>query len=171
MMWIIVVFAAVISYCIFYNVRLKQYNQSGLREEEDSELKNQIKDLLVWAGVDLRDKIFVNGHFTKQTTLVMNKTTYYSYILLFDKNSGPIDVYSYLPDEKKIQLVGSFSEDQITAKPYASVGTNYLFHDRDGKELFTVQTLAEDLPGSSEYQISYGQREEYQALRGRLGLS
>lgn len=171
MMWIIVIFSAVIGYCVFYNIRLKQYNQSGLRAEEDNDLKNQIKDLLHWAGVDLTDRIFVNGHFTKQTSLVLNKTTYYSYILLFNKESGPIEVYSYLPEDKMIELVGSFFVDQITPKPYSSVGTNYLFHDEDGKHLFTVQTLAEDLPGSSEYQISYGQQEEYQALRNRFNLS
>lgn len=171
MMWIIVIFSAVIAYCVFYNIRLKQYNQSGLRAEEDNDLKNQLKDLLHLAGIDPTNKVFVNGHFIEQSSLVLTKTTYYSYILLFDKESGPIEVYSYLPDDKKIELVGSYPVDQITPKPYSSVGTNYLFHDKEGKHLFTVQTLAEVLPGSSEYQISYGQKEEYQALRSRFHLT
>lgn len=111
MMWIIVIFAAVIAYCVFYNIRLKQYNQSGLRAEEDNDLKSQLKNLLHWAGVDLTNKVFVNGHFIEQSSLVLTKTTYYSYLLLFDKESGPIEVYSYLPDDKKIELVGSYFVD------------------------------------------------------------
>lgn len=160
-----------IGYCVFYNIRLKQYNESGLRAEEDLELKNQLRALLLEKGIDLSNKIFVNGHFTKEKVMLVRMTTFYSYVLVFHPDSGLITVYNYLPDESELQFVGDFALEQITAKPYASVGTNYLFHDQEGKHLFTVQTLAEDLPGSSEYQLSYGQREEYEALRKRLGLT
>lgn len=160
-----------IGYCVFYNIRLKQYKESGLRAEEDLELKNQLRALLLEKGVDLSNKIFVNGHFTKEKVMLIRTTTFYSYVLVFHPQSGPITVYSYLPDESELRFVGDFAQEQIKAKPYASVGINYLFHDDAGKHIFTVQTLAEDLPGSSEYQLSYGQREEYEALRKRLGLT
>jgi hypothetical protein len=171
MWWFLLIIVFVAGYTIYYKVSMKKYQESGLMEEHNSQLKEEIRKLLELESSNLSDKLFVNGHFTRQTSFLLNKTTYYSYVLVFDVNNSPIIVYSYLPEEKDIQLVGEYPLSQIKAIPYGSVGTNYLFHDETGKQLFSVQTVADVLPSASEYQLNYSQPKEYQALRSRFGLT
>jgi hypothetical protein len=171
MWWFLLVIVLIVGYIIYYKVSMMKYQESGLMEEHNSELKEEIRKLLELESIDVSDRLFVNGHFTRQTSFLLNKTTFYSYVLVFDVYNSPILVYSYLPEEKDIQFIGEYPLSQVKAIPYGSVGTNYLFHDETGKQLFSVQTVADALPSASEYQLNYSQPKEYQALRSRFGLT
>jgi hypothetical protein len=172
--WIVpIVLVAVCIYAFYSHKATKSYfeDATGEKAEKDLQLQKIIKGMVQEFDPNLQNKIMVNGHYSKRVELGIKITTYYSYALVLDPKSNKIDVYSYHPETKKMSAHGSFPKDCVEAiDVHSGVHTNYIFKDEKGKQLFAVNTKAEDYAADGEYSINFSQLEEYNQFRSYFGL-
>jgi hypothetical protein len=172
--WIVpILFVGVCVYAFYSHKASKRYfeDASGEKAEKDLQLQNMIKEMVQKFDPDVQNKIMVNGHYSKRVELGIKLTTYYSYALVLDPKSNSIDVYSYHPETKKMAAQGSFPKECVEAIDiHSGMHTNYIFKDEKGKQLFAVNTKAEDYAGEGEYSINFSQIEEYNKFRSYFGL-
>ncbi|EPH77722.1 hypothetical protein D929_00047 [Enterococcus faecalis 02-MB-P-10] len=160
MVWVIIAIGFVVGYSLYYQYHFKKYKESGLKEEHTEILKEELKKKITDSGIDLKGKIVLNGHFTKQVSHLWQTTTYYSYLIIFSEDQRNIELYGYIPDGEEILHLGSFFPQQISIHNKSDVLFNFIFHDENMKQVYSVQVLKEILPQESELQIQYPQTEE-----------
>lgn len=171
-MYLIIVAVIVTLFCIFYAKKSKTYfaDENGEKKEEDKKLKEIVEGIIRPTQYNLDNKIFVNGHFIKQTRAVVKVTTYTSYVILYDRETDEIELINYKNTGEAVSL-GKFSKDLVEAVDQHEVQTNYLFRDNSGKILHSVQTKGIEFTYENDYEIRYSQLKEYSELRGKFGFA
>lgn len=166
---IIIIFVPIA--CFFLYQRNKAYHQdySGEKQKEDNRLKEVVSGIVQIAQKDLDNKLFVNGHYTKQVTLIKKKTTYYSYVILFDKSTEEIELISYNPKSGEAASLGFYTKNQIEAVDIEGINTNYLFKEAN-KIRYRVQTQGVDITYENDYGIHYSQVDDCNQLRAQFNL-
>lgn len=168
MWWIALIPIVVIGFTLLNRFQTKRYEESGLKNQQSDQLKKEIIQRLIDAGIDMTDNIVINGHFTISVSHVWKSTSYYSFLIVFTEHGKEVSLYNYIPDEPDITLVGKFGLNRIKVKNTKEIAYSFIFFDDEMKEVQSVEAYKDIMPTKSEYQIQYPQSEEIEMLINKL---
>lgn len=176
MIWILI---PILGILILSVLSLLNYNKTKnyyLKKEnelidESKELKSKVISFVKKNQPNLENSIIVNGNCTKQVSIGLNITTYYSYVIIYNKLTKLFQVISYNALDNISKSLGIFEQKNINAVDINNgFQTNYIFKNESGDELLTVQTKGNEIPSEDRFLIKYYQQEEYNELRELFNL-
>lgn len=168
MWWIILIPILVMGFISFSRFQIKKYEKTELYEQHSQQLKGELVKRLNENGIETINKIIVNGHFTKSISHFWTSTSYYSFLIIFNPKNRKFDLYNYVPDESKIAFIGSFKSRQVRIRNIKDIYYTFIFFDKNGKKVQSVEAYKQIVPGSSEFQIQYPQEKEIELIINQI---